>query len=284
MRLTLDLPGGAEALRQAAHPPRSDGHRRGRTERALAACSGSSIGHATRYTDAVREPSSPGIAFGAGPRDEAAARRSTPVSSLECLDLYHSVGRSELWPGGWRWCARWTRAALRRRGARGLRAGAGRPVLLAMVGAGMTDGHVAADRAALFEFIRFLGRPVWTPTPEDADRFLAHLRRSAGRRVDGAGQGVDAGAVLRVPDRPLPGRHPRADRLRAWCSRSTSSTGRPRRTTASPRVPPAEDEVDDAVRGVAGRRCPRRASTCRRRGTTWRRRCGAGPGCGSTRP
>ncbi|NUT07681.1 MAG: tyrosine-type recombinase/integrase [Hamadaea sp.] len=53
--------------------------------------------------------------------------------------------------------------------------------LLASVAAGCRDTTVAGDRGALFEFIRFLGRPVWTAKPADADRFLAHQRHSLGR-------------------------------------------------------------------------------------------------------
>jgi hypothetical protein len=34
--------------------------------------------------------------------------------------------------------------------------------LLAAVSAGCVDKHRGFDRAVLFEFIRFLGRPVWT--------------------------------------------------------------------------------------------------------------------------
>jgi len=52
--------------------------------------------------------------------------------------------------------------------------------LLAAVGAGCADSTVASDRSALFEFIAFLGRPVWTAQPGDADRFLAHQRRQLG--------------------------------------------------------------------------------------------------------
>ena len=37
--------------------------------------------------------------------------------------------------------------------------------LLAAVGAGMGDAMVAGDRSAIFEFIRFTGRPVWTARP-----------------------------------------------------------------------------------------------------------------------
>jgi hypothetical protein len=49
--------------------------------------------------------------------------------------------------------------------------------LLAGVGAGLADSTVARDRIMVFDFIRFLGRPVWTAGPHDADRYLAHLRR-----------------------------------------------------------------------------------------------------------
>ena len=48
---------------------------------------------------------------------------------------------------------------------------------LAMSASGVTDGHVAADRSAVFEFTGYLGRPLWTAGPEDADGFLRHQRR-----------------------------------------------------------------------------------------------------------
>ncbi|WP_228708051.1 tyrosine-type recombinase/integrase [Amycolatopsis keratiniphila] len=48
---------------------------------------------------------------------------------------------------------------------------------LAMAGAGITDGHVSSHRAAVFEFARFVGQPVWAITAEDADRFLRYLRK-----------------------------------------------------------------------------------------------------------
>jgi hypothetical protein len=49
--------------------------------------------------------------------------------------------------------------------------------LLAGLGAGLADSSIEDDRRAVFEFVRFLGRPVWTAGPEDADRFLTDLRR-----------------------------------------------------------------------------------------------------------
>ena len=48
---------------------------------------------------------------------------------------------------------------------------------LAMAASGVTDAHVAAERAVLFELVRFLGRPVWEAGAADADRFLDWLRR-----------------------------------------------------------------------------------------------------------
>ncbi|WP_406451157.1 hypothetical protein OH768_07105 [Streptomyces sp. NBC_01622] len=50
--------------------------------------------------------------------------------------------------------------------------------LLAGVGAGLSDDSIADDRRAIFEFVRFLSRPVWATAPEDADRFLAHQRKA----------------------------------------------------------------------------------------------------------
>lgn len=52
---------------------------------------------------------------------------------------------------------------------------------LAMAAAGISDGHVARDRSVVFEFLGFMGRPVWTTGPEDADRFLNYLRRGRGQ-------------------------------------------------------------------------------------------------------
>ena len=51
---------------------------------------------------------------------------------------------------------------------------------LAAIGAGVTDRYVSSERATVFEFIRWLGRPLWTARPEDADKFLAYQRRDRG--------------------------------------------------------------------------------------------------------
>jgi site-specific recombinase XerD len=52
---------------------------------------------------------------------------------------------------------------------------------LAMAAAGVSDRHVAQDRAVVFEFVRFLGQPVWTTEPEHLDRYLAYLRKTRGQ-------------------------------------------------------------------------------------------------------
>src|SRR5215218_5592663 len=52
---------------------------------------------------------------------------------------------------------------------------------LAVASSGVTDSHVACERSVIFEFIGFLGRPVWEAGPEDADRFMAWLRKQRGQ-------------------------------------------------------------------------------------------------------
>lgn len=52
---------------------------------------------------------------------------------------------------------------------------------LALAAGGCTDSYVSSVRTAIFEFIRFLGRPVWSAEAEDMDRFLVHLRKGRGQ-------------------------------------------------------------------------------------------------------
>lgn len=42
---------------------------------------------------------------------------------------------------------------------------------------GLSDSYVAFERWVLFEYVRFLGRPVWTAEPADGDRYVRWLRR-----------------------------------------------------------------------------------------------------------
>jgi hypothetical protein len=51
---------------------------------------------------------------------------------------------------------------------------------LAAVGAGLTDGYIARERAAVFRFARHLGDHLWTAAPDDGDRYLAWARRDVG--------------------------------------------------------------------------------------------------------
>jgi hypothetical protein len=53
--------------------------------------------------------------------------------------------------------------------------------LLAAVGAGIGDSTVNENRAVIFEFAGFLGRPLWTAQPRDADAFLVRQRTALGR-------------------------------------------------------------------------------------------------------
>lgn len=53
---------------------------------------------------------------------------------------------------------------------------------LAMAAAGLSDGHVTSSRATVIDFARSLPGPVWSASCDDADRWLAGLRR-AGRSV-----------------------------------------------------------------------------------------------------
>lgn len=53
---------------------------------------------------------------------------------------------------------------------------------LAMAAAGLSDGHVSGTRSVIIEFARSLSGPLWSASCDDADRFLAELRR-AGRSV-----------------------------------------------------------------------------------------------------
>lgn len=48
---------------------------------------------------------------------------------------------------------------------------------LAASAAGITDQTIADERSVLFEFVRFLGRPVWEASPADGDAFLTAGRK-----------------------------------------------------------------------------------------------------------
>jgi len=51
---------------------------------------------------------------------------------------------------------------------------------LASLGAGDCDRTVSQERGVIFEFVRFLGRPLWTADTNDADRYMAWIRQERG--------------------------------------------------------------------------------------------------------
>lgn len=115
---------------------------------------------------------------------------------------------------------------------------------LAQVGAGVTDRHVAGDRGVIFELVRFLGTPVWTVTPEDADQYLGWLRRE--RRQAKSTVQSKAWAVARFFD--FVGARYQAD-IHAVTGhlviQPIDEFNRPAKADPDPvRVPPADDEVE----------------------------------------
>lgn len=66
-----------------------------------------------------------------------------------------------------------------------------------MAAAGLTDGHIASSRFAVIEFRRSLSGPLWSASCDDADRWLAELRR-VGRSV--ATRAGEAGTLAQFYD------------------------------------------------------------------------------------
>jgi site-specific recombinase XerD len=115
---------------------------------------------------------------------------------------------------------------------------------LAMAAAGNSDRHVSQDRSVLFELIRFLGEPVWTTRPEDADRYLTHLRKDRGQ-AHGTVQ-HKAWTLAQFFDF-LVARYQGDIHALTGCvlTQPIDEFNRPAKADyGSPRVPPNEDEVD----------------------------------------
>lgn len=116
---------------------------------------------------------------------------------------------------------------------------------LALAGAGLTDGHVSGDRAAVFELIGFLGDHVWTARPEDVDRYLTWLRRD--RRQAKATVQSKAWSLARFFDFVI-SRY-QAD-IHAWTGcvvvQPVDEFNRPAKSDycAPTRIPPDDDEVE----------------------------------------
>jgi site-specific recombinase XerD len=116
---------------------------------------------------------------------------------------------------------------------------------LAAAGSGATDSHVAAERAVLFELARFLGRPVWTATPHDADRFLVYLRRD--RRLARSTVVNRAGTLARFFDFLVARYQADIHALTGHVvEQPIDEFNRPAKAAyGEARVPPAETEVDE---------------------------------------
>ena len=114
---------------------------------------------------------------------------------------------------------------------------------LAMAAAGITDGTTSSERGVVFEFVSFLGRPVWTAGTEDADRYLRWLRERGLARSTVAGK---AGVLTRFFDFVI-GRY-QGDIHALFgvvVAQPIDEFNRPQRVVASGavRVPPRDDEV-----------------------------------------
>jgi site-specific recombinase XerD len=120
---------------------------------------------------------------------------------------------------------------------------------LAMVGAGLTDGHISAERATAIEFIRFLGRPCWTAAGEDADRWLTAMRRERGlarKTVE-----AKAGALARFFEFMIARYQGDIHALTGVVvTQPIDEFNRPASTwTRQVRVPPADAEIDQLFAG-----------------------------------
>lgn len=115
---------------------------------------------------------------------------------------------------------------------------------LAMVGAGLTDGYIDAERSTVIEFARFLGQPVWVADAADVDRYLAWLRRDRGllrKTVEGK-----ASSVARFFEFMVARYQGDIHALTGVAvTQPVDEFNRPASTwTQAIRVPPTDDEVD----------------------------------------
>lgn len=114
---------------------------------------------------------------------------------------------------------------------------------LALAGMGCTDGHVAGERFAVFDFARFLGRPLWTATPADADAFLTGLRS---RRLAAGTVQKRAWTLARFYDFLIGRYQGDVHRLTGWVvTQPIDEFNRPAKAHYGVgRVPPADAEVE----------------------------------------
>jgi len=146
--------------------------------------------------------------------------------------------------------------------------------VLAQLGAGVTDRFVGTERSVVFAFARFLGRPLWTTSPSDADRFLTHLRQDRGQAR--ATRESKAGTLARFFGFLIARYQGDIHALTGYVVvQPIDEFNRPASSPPHPRP-----ECRRAIRRL--KRCSpdgatasrRRVSTCPLRATTWPRRCG----------
>ena len=115
---------------------------------------------------------------------------------------------------------------------------------LAMAGAGITDRHIANERGMLFEFVRFLGRPLWTATPEDADAFMVSLRQNKQAKATVQSK---AGALTRFFEFVIARYQGDVQAIAGVVVvQPIDEFNRPAKASGfgAPRVPPSNDEID----------------------------------------
>ncbi|MGW1870358.1 tyrosine-type recombinase/integrase [Streptomyces mauvecolor] len=115
---------------------------------------------------------------------------------------------------------------------------------LAAAAAGCCDSYISGDRAMVFEFLRFLGRPVWTASAEDADRFLHYLRHE--RRHARSTVADKAGALSRFYTFAVGRYQAEIHALTGYViSQPIDEFNRPSAADyATVRVPPSEEETE----------------------------------------
>ncbi len=114
---------------------------------------------------------------------------------------------------------------------------------LAMAAAGLSDGYVSATRRVIFEFVRSLGRPLWTATCKDADRFLRDQRRAGMAASTRAGK---AATLAQFFDFVISRYQGDIQALVGWVvEQPIDEFNKPAGPSAvRARVPPSDDDVD----------------------------------------
>jgi site-specific recombinase XerD len=114
---------------------------------------------------------------------------------------------------------------------------------LSMSAAGLTDRHIASERTTVIEFARLLTGPIWTAQVDDGDRYLVNLRQRGQANTTVRGK---ADCVARFYEFLLTRYQGDIHRLTGYAiEQPVDEYNRPSNPTyGTPRVPPADDEVE----------------------------------------